>query len=1107
MKKDLGIPVRIRRSDQFDILWIRMEWESIIFLGVVYAPPEGSTTGILLEDILVELETDVIQLQEEGGVVLMGDFNCRTGTLASIVGGKFFARESEDGKLGPKGRLFMNTMNSLSMVVMNGVDGGREFTLQANRGSSVIDYLLLSHSLVEPGEEGENGDEELTLKKGVAGGRGGKSPQYQQNSMKVWEPLEVLSGEHRLVTLSLLVKSTMEVRVTDELSREPKELGRRWKRKGIGGNWVVMEDAMRSGFARKSSGWERDEMWRRFKEVVIEAQVVGMGCSRGNGKRMRRTLLGFRSREVENAKRTEKDAYGRWKIEKNDRAWRWFLECRRNRKRAVTAFRRNRREQQMKEIEELKTREPREFWRRLNALRDEGKEKSQVTQIKSEDGQVKTGREMMMVWEKWFRKLFHPVASSKFDLVFKQEVEAWLPRIGIELSEDIYPELNVDLTRAEVMKAMRRLKGRKAVGIDEITGEALRFGGEALEEELWRLLSCTFADGKVPTEWGTGLIVPVFKGKGCKLIPDNYRGITLLCVASKLYASILSNRLMVWAEKEGILADEQGGFRKGRGTVDQIFILTEIVRSRFPRRTYACFIDLRKAYDSVWRAGLWRILWDMGVRGRMWRALKGLYAVVRCVVHSGGFKSEAFDVGVGLKQGCPLSCILFLFFINGLLVVLRQLGLGVKIGRNVLSSLAFADDVVLVADSLSDSERLFGAVEAYCEKWELSMNYDKCALLVFNPKGAQGERAYGECKGDCKCGSHWKACGQLLKIVNHYLYLGVVCDSRLSFREHRSRVATRARGAMVKAFGLGAGGGFLTVGAAITLWEALGRSVLDYGAEVWGEAVWEEGEVLQREVAKRILRVNKYTANEGVMGELGWIKLAARRDLLRLNFWLRVLCWDLRRLGRIAYGVGVECKRANTWAAGVHRALRKYHLEDLWNGGRVDGVIDQPTRRRWSERIKVAVWEFEEKEWLARMQEKKKLSEYRAVKTKLQREAYLGIAQNSLERKMYTQLRLGCLQIRVETGRWIGEKREDRLCMVCMSGKVETERHCMLECPMYDDLREEWWRRVAGGVEMGEEGKWGWLMGKEGGGNIGEVWRANMWLVGRIMGRRRKWSG
>ena len=105
------------------------------------------------------------------------------------------------------------------------------------------------------------------------------------------------------------------------------------------------------------------------------------------------------------------------------------------------------------------------------------------------------------------------------------------------------------------------------------------------------------------------------------------------------------DRLMKFAERKGGvleelgirpgIVEEQGGFRPGRGTIDQLFVLTEILKSRVGMSTYAAFIDVKKAYDTVWRQGLWKRLWDEGVRGKMWRVVKSMHSTVQSAVDWG----------------------------------------------------------------------------------------------------------------------------------------------------------------------------------------------------------------------------------------------------------------------------------------------------------------------------------------------------------------------------------------------------------------------------------------------------------------------------------------
>jgi hypothetical protein len=111
---------------------------------------------------------------------------------------------------------------------------------------------------------------------------------------------------------------------------------------------------------------------------------------------------------------------------------------------------------------------------------------------------------------------------------------------------------------------------------------------------LWRWLwcHCITMHGKLewPADWQRAYFMPLFKGDGSQLDPDNYRQLAISSVVVKLFEKILDRRIQVW-ERVGLLSDLQGGFRTGRGTVDQLFVLNEIRRER-SLATFVCFIDV-----------------------------------------------------------------------------------------------------------------------------------------------------------------------------------------------------------------------------------------------------------------------------------------------------------------------------------------------------------------------------------------------------------------------------------------------------------------------------------------------------------------------------------
>ena len=171
----------------------------------------------------------------------------------------------------------------------------------------------------------------------------------------------------------------------------------------------------------------------------------------------------------------------------------------------------------------------------------------------------------------------------------------------------------------------------------------------------------------VPEDWKKAVIVAIFKGKGSSLDCSNYRGISLLSVPGKLFMRVLLNRVKpVIATK---LREEQAGFRAGRSTVDQIFSIRRIIEKRweYGLPTYCAFVDLQKAYDSVWRRALWRVAQSYDIPGKLIKLLQSWYEGITNCVKIDGEHSRWFGQKTGLRQGCVMSPSLFNIFIDDLL--------------------------------------------------------------------------------------------------------------------------------------------------------------------------------------------------------------------------------------------------------------------------------------------------------------------------------------------------------------------------------------------------------------------------------------------------------
>ena len=184
------------------------------------------------------------------------------------------------------------------------------------------------------------------------------------------------------------------------------------------------------------------------------------------------------------------------------------------------------------------------------------------------------------------------------------------------------------------------------------------------------------------------------------------------------------------------LPDVPAGFRKGRGTRDQIANICWIVeKSReFQQNIYFCFIDYAKAFDSVDHKKLWKILKEMGIPDHLTCLLRNLYAGQEATARTGHGTTDWFQIGKAVRQGCILSPCLFNFYAE---YIMRNVGLeetqaGIKIARRNINNLRYADDTTLMAEN-KELKSLLKKVKEESEKVGLKLNIQKTKIMASSP--------------------------------------------------------------------------------------------------------------------------------------------------------------------------------------------------------------------------------------------------------------------------------------------------------------------------------------------------------------------------------------
>ena len=186
-----------------------------------------------------------------------------------------------------------------------------------------------------------------------------------------------------------------------------------------------------------------------------------------------------------------------------------------------------------------------------------------------------------------------------------------------------------------------------------------------------------------PQDWKRSVFIPIPK-KGNAKECSNYHPFALIWHASKVMLKILQARLQQYRNWE--LQDFQAGFRKGRGTRDEIANICWIIEKAREFHRNICFIDYVKAFDCVDHNKLWKILQEMGIPDHLTFLLRNLYAGQEATVRSGQGTTGWFQIGKGVRQGCILSPYLFNFYAEYIMwnAGLDEAQAGSKIaGRNI----------------------------------------------------------------------------------------------------------------------------------------------------------------------------------------------------------------------------------------------------------------------------------------------------------------------------------------------------------------------------------------------------------------------------------------
>ena len=424
------------------------------------------------------------------------------------------------------------------------------------------------------------------------------------------------------------------------------------------------------------------------------------------------------------------------------------------------------------------------------------------------------------------------------------------------------------------LKAAIAASGNTSVGPDELHYSFFRHLSDNSLHHILRSLNVLWEKQCFPNSWKESIVIALPKPGKSRQNPDNYRPIALTSCFGKLMERMVAKRLTYTLEKRQILSKYQCGFRSHHSTIDHLIRLETDIRKGFKgkKHTTAVFLDIRKAYDMVHRPAVVHKLHKLGLRGHLAHYLFNFLDGHRTFrVRCRSLYSASHEMENGLPQGSCLSPILFNIFINDLFN---------DVPPNISYSL-FADDSAIwcTDDDYDVSVHRLQNCLSRLEDWSivngLEFSAEKSAAIIFTRSNI------------IKPSQHLTIQNSRIPFVNHFKFLGVVLDRRLSMAQHTKHIKTKCNSRLNLFRCLTSADCGADRATLLRLYKAIVLPIIEYGAVVYAggkDTPLKSLEAIQNSFLRIALGVIKTSPVSALQVEADISPLYIRRKELTLRY-------------------------------------------------------------------------------------------------------------------------------------------------------------------------------------------------------------------------------
>lgn len=462
---------------------------------------------------------------------------------------------------------------------------------------------------------------------------------------------------------------------------------------------------------------------------------------------------------------------------------------------------------------------------------------------------------------------------------FKKQFDGKLTKPGKKNKESKTYENEIELE--EIKKVIKEMKKKKAPGSDQIPNEAWIYASEKSIEKLHEIINKIWkGEQDFPEEWKTGIVTPIYK-KGDEKRASNYRGITLMDSGYKIYAEVLRRRLESELETKNILKDTQMGYRKGKGTIEAIYIVKSAVEEEIKKekgKAHLLFADMKGAFDKLNRDMIWKQMEKYKIDKQLIERTKDIYEETSFKIKANGKISESIYTENGVRQGCPLSTALFnLAFANLEEHISKEQEGGIVIGNRKIWTVSYADDVVLMASNKAGLDKMSSRFRTYIGRRNLELNTEKTKYMVAKKRG--GKSKEGKMEWD----------GKTIEEVKDFNYLGYTLQQNNGNEAHIKNMVKKARIVLGKVWGIAERNFRENWKKRIFIFEVLVESILMYGVEIWGWQEHSEIERIQDKYIKWTLKLNRTTPGYMIRAETKRHKISIKTGKRAIRFEEKIL--------------------------------------------------------------------------------------------------------------------------------------------------------------------------------------------------------------------------